>query len=324
MVTNNSWNNNVLAAGVTFSGGIMSIGTDSTDNAINIGTAASAGRTTTIGNATGTSTVAINCGTGGVTVGTSATAHATTIGSTNTTSATTMQSGSGALNITSTNGAITMNSGTGTVGIGTDATAATYNFATGGGAKVVTLGTTTTSSSLALKTGTADFSLTSATGTIITALDTGEVTFPLQPAFLAQTDSGSAQDNVTGDGTFYTILYPSEIFDKNSDFSSPNFTAPVTGSYWFFMSVQINSLAAGNTTGVVGFTASNRSYTHFYCSYGAIRNVTNIVTPIATCFADMDAADTCFPLVSVSGGTKIVDIGVGGTNDCRFGGFLQS
>jgi len=66
MATNNNWNNSITDANVTFTGGTMDIGTDSTDNAINIGTAASAGRTTTLGNTTGTSTTAINSGSGGI------------------------------------------------------------------------------------------------------------------------------------------------------------------------------------------------------------------------------------------------------------------
>lgn len=44
MPTINPWGNQVLAAGVTFNGGTMAIGTDATDNAINIGTVANAGR----------------------------------------------------------------------------------------------------------------------------------------------------------------------------------------------------------------------------------------------------------------------------------------
>ena len=68
MVTQNAWNNQVTAAGVTFTGGTMSIGTDSTDNAINIGTAASAGRTTTVGNTTAASVLALKTGTGDFTL----------------------------------------------------------------------------------------------------------------------------------------------------------------------------------------------------------------------------------------------------------------
>jgi hypothetical protein len=63
MPTNNTWNNAVTAANVTFSGGTMDIGADATSGAINIGTGAAA-RTTTIGNTSGASVLALKCGTG--------------------------------------------------------------------------------------------------------------------------------------------------------------------------------------------------------------------------------------------------------------------
>ena len=68
MATINSWNNQVLAANVTFNGGYHYIGTDALDNAINIGTAANAGRTITIGNTTGTSTLNFASGSGHINI----------------------------------------------------------------------------------------------------------------------------------------------------------------------------------------------------------------------------------------------------------------
>ncbi len=298
MATINDWNNAVLAASITFNGGTMSMGTDSTDNAITIGTAASAGRTVTIGNGTAASTTAINCGTGGVTVGTTANAHASTLGSVTSTSATTVQSGSGTLSVTSTNGAITINSGTGTVSIGSDATAATYNFATGAGAKLVTLGSTSGSSSLALKTGTADFSLASATGTIMSAIDTGEIIYPLQPAFLAT--SGSAVTNITGNATTFilgTTNPVTEIFDQNADFNTNGtFTAPVTGKYYFSGLVNLTGCTIATT-----ITARvDSSNTLILGGLGRPASSSNFSTPMMG-LVDMDAADTCTLTLAASG-----------------------
>ncbi len=298
MATINDWNNAVLAANVTFNGGTMSIGTDSTDNAITIGTAASAGRTITIGNGTAASATVIACGTGGITVGTTANAHASTLGSTSSTSSTTVQSGSGALNITATNGAITINSGTGTVSIGSDATNATYNFATGAGAKVVTLGSTSGASSLALKTGTADFSLASATGTIMSSIDTGETIFPLQPAFLAT--SGSAVANITGNGATFilgTTNAVTEIFDQNADFNTNGtFTAPVTGKYYFSGLVNLN----GCTIAATITARPESSNTVILGGLGRPASASNFSTPMMG-LVDMDAADTCTLTLAASG-----------------------
>lgn len=71
MPTINSWDNQVTAANVAFSGGTMDIGADATSGAINIGTGAAA-RTTTIGNVTGASALALKCGTGNCTLASAA------------------------------------------------------------------------------------------------------------------------------------------------------------------------------------------------------------------------------------------------------------
>lgn len=292
----------------------------------NFGTSANA-HATTLGSTTGTSATTVQSGTGAlnitstngaltinsgtaalaisnnaaattVTIATGGGVKTVTLGSTNTTSATTVQSGSGALNITATNGALTMNSGTGTLAIANDATAQTVNIATGAGAKLTQLGTTNGASSLALRYGTADFTLASATGTVMSALDTGEITMPLQPAFLAYLPS--IDSNVTGNSAVYTmgsVTALTEVFDQNNDFNTNGtFTAPVTGKY------QINSgslvigctIASGyNQT----FVTSNRSYLfqiqraagsqNFGLSGGAL--------------VDMDAGDTMTVTVNVTG-----------------------
>jgi hypothetical protein len=108
-------------AGITANGGTVSLATDATTSTINVGTGA------------------------GV--------KTSTFGSTNSTSATTVQSGTGALNVTSTNGALTINSGTGALGISTDAAATTMSIGTGAAVKTITIGSTNTTSSLALNFG---------------------------------------------------------------------------------------------------------------------------------------------------------------------------
>lgn len=296
MATNNNWNNQIAAAN-------SAITLNSGTNAVNISTDASA---TT------------------VSVGTGAAVKGTTVGSTNSTSATTVQSGSGALNITSTNGAITMNSGTGTVAIGNDATAATYNFATGSGAKVVTLGTTNTTSSLALKYGTADFTLASATGTVMSALDTGEITFPIQPAFLA--GGSSAVTNVTGDGNDYTLVgFDTEAYDVGGDFASSTFTAPVTAKYYIHYAVLHTNIAAGNNDCAPGVVTSNRNYySAVQMAPGPVKNNNNRFGFSGSILADMDTGDTATIHTTVGGGTRTVGILYNGTSDPRvwFGGFL--
>lgn len=127
---------------------------------LTLGTTANV-HTTTIGSATGASSVVCQSGTGAAEFGANATDHTTTVGSVTGTSATTLQGGTGALNITATSGTITMNAGVGTVNVSSDASAATLNIGTGAAAKALTLGSTNTTSSVLIQSGTGDVSITS-------------------------------------------------------------------------------------------------------------------------------------------------------------------
>ncbi len=298
MPTNNSWNSQI-------SGSFNQIILNSGTNGVAISTDASAAT---------------------VNVATGAAVKTSTFGSTNSTSATTVQSGSGALNITATNGAITMNSGTGTVAIGNDATAATYNFATGAGAKVVTVGTTNTTSSLALRYGTADFSLASATGNVMVALDTGEVTKPLQPAF--QAFPASVGSNKTGGGTVFTIGTDpalTEVYDVNSDFNTNGtFTAPVTGKYYLGCAVMTQNTTVSMTTWQLKIVTSNRTRSLSYGNGFANNAASAFLQGNGSLTTDMDAGDTATFAIAVTGGTDTVEIygEANGEFTCVFGNLV--
>lgn len=342
-VSLNATGSGTTAIGATSNTGTIAIGNTSSaavsidcgTAGITVGTTANA-HATTVGSTNSTSSTTVQSGSGALAItstngtwtgnsgtgalGLSTDASATTVslatggavktvtlGSTNTTSTTTVQSGSGALNITATNGALTMNSGTGTMAIGSDATAQTIGFATGAGAKVATVGSTNGASSLALKYGTADFTLASATGTVMSALDTGEITLPLQPAFLAYAD---AQTDVTGDGTNYTVLFVNEVFDQNSDFASSTFTAPVTGKYFLQTNVMSQGYTTSFTISTVNIVTSNRTFEFIQNgakSFDTSTGVT-IYTMSTSVLGDMDAADTATVILIVAGSTKTIDI----------------
>lgn len=149
---------------------------------------------------------------------------------------------------------------------------------------------------------------------VITAA--GEVTMPLQPAFLAT--HTVAQLNVTGNATIATVNYTTEVYDQNADYDGTNtFTAPVTGNYDFEASVFISSIGAG-TQSRVFLVTSNRSYSgsldtpiggSSVCNLGAVA-------------ADMDAADTCIARGQTSGtGADTADFGASAA-DAWFSGTL--
>ena len=211
----------------------------------------------------------------------------------------------------------------GTMSIGTDATSGAINIGTGAAARTTTIGNTSGASVLALKCGTGDMTLASATGTIISANDTGEITYPLQSAFLAY--NSVTDSNVTGDGTVYHIIYDTEVFDQNSDYNNGtgNFTAPITGRYRLATLNRIENLIAASTDAAIDFVTSNRTYHCWNGAIGLIRGGSGLFAMQVNTLADMDAADTAFVQFSVAGATKTV--GVTGNADAYtvFSGQLE-
>ena len=132
----------------------------------------------------------------------------------------------------------------------------------------------------------------------------GEVTKPLTPCFLVvQT---GVVTNVTGDGTAYSVVFNSEIFDQNADFSSTTFTAPVTGRYLFSTGIMVAGIT-GMTYFDLRVDTSNREY---ILGYGDADNValSGTVTIGGSCIADMDATDTATVDLVIDGGAKVADI----------------
>lgn len=140
------------------------------------------------------------------------------------------------------------------------------------------------------------------TSTMWQATSAGEITQPLQPSFLV-TDGTGATD-VTGDGTDYTELWPTEIYDQGSDFSSNTFTAPVTGRYLLAVNVELVNVLTTHQNRRVRITTSNRIYQNIQNSALAFTREGQGLTVVA----DMDAGDTAIVTVSVDNSTKTVDI----------------
>lgn len=133
----------------------------------------------------------------------------------------------------------------------------------------------------------------------------GERTIPLQPAFQAYMDT--TVTNVTGDGTAYTVIFDTEVFDQNADFNlgTSVFTAPVTGQYRFSYSI----LVVGGTTitaAVSSLFTSNRQYDQYESV--AIAGTDEVLCQFSM-LVDMDAADTAHVIVTTTdSGGKIDDI----------------
>lgn len=77
--------------------------------------------------------------------------------------------GTTGITVSATNGAVTINSGTGAISISTDATATTVNLATGAAAKTVVLGSTNTTSTTTVQSGTGGVLVTSTDEVLVDA-----------------------------------------------------------------------------------------------------------------------------------------------------------
>ena len=137
------------------------------------------------------------------------------------------------------------------------------------------------------------------TDKMVTSL-AGGLNLPLQSAFLA---TAGAKANVTGDGTVYTMIYETEIFDQNADYDPTTgvFTAPVTGKYWLSANVRPYDALAQQFE--VKLVTSNRTYvvaegSTFSGSFGSFTG---------TFLCDMDAGDTAYVTFTQFNGAKTVD-----------------
>lgn len=151
----------------------------------------------------------------------------------------------------------------------------------------------------------------------ITSID--GLTTPLFHAILS-----AVQSNVTGDGTNYNITGAiwTEITDRGNNFSNGTVTAPSTKSYLLTGVILFTGVAAGHTQFDTRLITSNRSYVLAQINPGVIQISGNFTWPFSV-IVDMDAADTVYLQVVVSGSTKVVDIyGDGSTGYTVFSGYL--
>ena len=141
---------------------------------------------------------------------------------------------------------------------------------------------------------------------------------PLFSAYVSAT-----VNNVTGDGTDYTVIYDTEIFDIGGNFNTATgiFTAPVTGKYLLIPAVVVGNLGAAHTTGRPLLRTSNRDYAPLFdnpyaARFGAVHGYA------FSAIADMYDGDTAFVFAYVGGGAKTVNVTGGAAPYTYFQGFL--
>ena len=137
--------------------------------------------------------------------------------------------------------------------------------------------------------------------------ETGAVTKPLQPAFLAYS---SAVNNVTGAGGAYTPgNFANEVFDNNADFNTTNFTftAPVTGRYQANVVIGIGGATSAYTRVQARFQASNRDITFSDLHAYNVSQTDPAYRVSGSSLIDMDASDTLKITIYGYGGSDVLD-----------------
>jgi len=118
----------------------------------------------------------------------------------------------------------------------------------------------------------------------------GIITKPLQPCVLVH-PSDDTQNPAISPGSWWTVVFDTERFDQNGDFSSNTFTAPVTGKYLINFSI---ALYGPTTTGnyiQIKPTTSNRDY-YFTIDPDGWDSAPAYWCVSSGIIADMDVSDT--------------------------------
>jgi hypothetical protein len=133
----------------------------------------------------------------------------------------------------------------------------------------------------------------------------GHVTMPNQSAFLVT--PASTQSNVAVNSDV-TVAFGTEVIDRNGDFSSNTFTAPVTGLYQLNATIEVENVDGnGDTYSKISFKASNRDR-RFFIDYNRVQTDSTIMTMAGSILMDMDANDTVHLEWYQAGGTAQADI----------------
>jgi len=164
--------------------------------------------------------------------------------------------------------------------------------------------------SLTFKNGTSGSSLTDGT-TALNIDSAGHVTMPLQPYF--RCIPASAQNNLSIN-TWNDIAFATESVDRNADFATATFTAPVTGVYMFTTSLYMQAIDTDFTTVEGAFHTSNDIYQVFILEPGkTFSSDSSYYSVVGSVICDMDASDTCILKIYPAGGAAQMDINVSST-----------
>tara|TARA_R110000765_G_C18607656_1_gene569955 strand:- start:156 stop:620 length:465 start_codon:yes stop_codon:yes gene_type:complete len=146
----------------------------------------------------------------------------------------------------------------------------------------------------------------------------GNIVAPVQSSFYA---TCAAKANVTGHGTTVSLLGTSgfswtEVQDRNADFATGNFTAPVAGFYHMSGTTQWSGLNSA-TSGIAYLSVSNGNIQILH-NPTSIANVSTNYNVNISQVVYMDAGDNAYLAMYISGaGSDVCDL-----DSAQFSGYL--
>mgnify|MGYP005677517277 CR=1 FL=1 len=185
----------------------------------------------------------------------------------------------------------------------------------GGDAVGLAIGHDHASLPIVFKTGVNSGTGVAGSGTTRMKIDgTGIVTLPNQPSFLAR--PASQQNNITNDGQHNQVAFGTEVFDRNADFTSNTFTAPIEGLYQFNAHIYVQAVDSAAAALYIVIKTSNREFLNVIDpDFGQDAGFWTFTMSV---LADMDANDTTDIKIVQSSGTAQTDVNVGSS----FSGYL--
>lgn len=151
----------------------------------------------------------------------------------------------------------------------------------------------------------------------------GLVNLPLQPAFFAYNSADLS--NVTGDGTVYSVVWDSELFDQGGNFASSQFTAPVDGQYMFLCCLQIGVTSSFGLM-VTELVTTSLTVELNRLDSGACTTASPTADRLGwptSAQVFLSSGDTAYIQLTVSGGTQTVTVRKASAESTHFAGYLM-
>lgn len=133
--------------------------------------------------------------------------------------------------------------------------------------------------------------------------------------------TSASYNNVTGDGTLYTVIFDTAIVNTGGAYNTATgvFTAPTTGNYLFNCTLDLNGFTVAHTDFMGLFEGSSPESRFIRINPGVVAANGDVLHLSGSFLVRMTAGQQQYVNVQVSGGAKVVNV-----KDfyCKFSGYL--